>query len=86
VEVALGAADFISEDVNGSDAALNAYYRLLNSGFRPGLAAGTDYPCAISDVGSPLTFSRVASEPLTYRKWIDIAAGHGRLAQRQPGF
>ena len=37
VEVALGAADFISEDVNGSDSAIRAYYRLLNTGFRPGL-------------------------------------------------
>src|ERR1035437_1482136 len=35
VEVALGACDFISEDVNGSDVFLDAYYRLLNCGFRP---------------------------------------------------
>ena len=76
VEVALGAADFISEDVYGSESAVSAYYRLLNTGFRPGFAAGTDYPCGIPDVGSPLTWSEVASEPLTYRKWIDgIAAG-----------
>ncbi len=45
VEVALGSVSFISEDVHGSDSALQAYYRLLNTGFRPGLAAGTDYPC-----------------------------------------
>jgi hypothetical protein len=53
IEVALGAADFIAEDiVNGNLAvsgmypenAIQAYYRLLNTGFRPGYAAGTDYP------------------------------------------
>jgi len=44
VEVALGTADFISEDVTGGNSAMNAYYRLLNTGFRPGFAAGTDYP------------------------------------------
>jgi len=60
VEVALGAADFISEDVLDvnqpgagapmhSEPPLQAYYKLLNSGFRPGLAAGTDYPCNGSD-------------------------------------
>ena len=53
VEVALGAADFISEDVDDSgssfsmnpEAFIQAYYKLLNTGFRPGFAAGTDYPC-----------------------------------------
>ncbi len=53
VEVALGSADFISEDVNGSDTAIQAYYRLLNTGFRPGFAAGTDYPCGVSTLGFP---------------------------------
>ena len=55
VEAALGTIDFVSEDVyavnspnNGnynSEAAINAYYKLLNCGFRIGLAAGTDFPC-----------------------------------------
>jgi hypothetical protein len=45
VEVALGSVDFLMEDVWRSEAALKAYYRLLNCGFRPGLAAGTDFPC-----------------------------------------
>jgi len=59
VEVALGAADFISEDVDDvywspytqmySESPIQAYYKLLNSGFRPGLAAGTDYPCNGAD-------------------------------------
>ena len=77
VEVALGAADFISEDVNGGDSAIQAYYRLLNSGFRPGLAAGTDYPCNDgTTIGSPLTYVRIPSGQMTYRNWIDgIAAG-----------
>ena len=54
VEVALGAADFISEDVLDvkatnlqgaggpllSEPPIQAYYKLLNSGFRPGLSCG----------------------------------------------
>ncbi len=77
VEVALGSADFIAEDVNGSDTAIQAYYRLLNCGFRPGLAAGTDYPCnGGADPGSLLTYVQVADDQMNYRTWIDgIAAG-----------
>ena len=71
VEVALGAADFISEDVTGSDTAIQAYYRLLNTGFRPGLAAGTDYPCGVSELGSLLTYVQVAGGQMTYRNWIE---------------
>ena len=75
VEVALGSADFVSEDVNGSDTAIQAYYRLLNSGFRPGLAAGTDYPCNSGAIGAPLTYARVPGG-LSYRSYIDaIASG-----------
>ena len=75
VEVALGSADFISEDLKGSDSFINAYYRLLNTGFRPGFAAGSDYPCG-ADVGSLLTYVQVAGGQLTYRNWIEgIAEG-----------
>ena len=75
VEVALGACDFISEDVNGSDAFLDGYYRLLNCGFRPGFAAGSDYPCG-SVIGPMLTYAKVAGGRLTYSNWIHaIAAG-----------
>jgi O-glycosyl hydrolase len=86
VEVALGKGDFISEDVVAGDktvdgmnpeAAIRAYYRLLNTGFRPGLAAGTDYPCdSGSALGALLTYVRVPGSR-TYRTWIDgIAKGH----------
>ena len=94
VEVALGAADFISEDVLDvkatnlqgaggpllSEPPIQAYYRLLNSGFRPGLAAGTDYPCNGSDdggaLGALLTYVQVSGGQLTYRNWIQgIASG-----------
>jgi hypothetical protein len=80
VEVALGAADFISEDVddNGSgfsmypENAIQAYYKLLNTGFRPGLAAGTDYPCNSSrPLGALLTYVQVAGGQMTYRNWIE---------------
>ncbi|MFZ4790785.1 MAG: DUF4082 domain-containing protein [Candidatus Competibacteraceae bacterium] len=71
VEVALGAADFIAEDVTGSDSAIQAYYRLLNTGFRPGLAAGSDYPCGVSELGPLLTYVKVAGGQMTYRNWIE---------------
>ena len=81
VEVALGSVDFVSEDVYGShssnngtynsEAAIHAYYKLLNCGFRPGLAAGTDYPCNANEpLGTLLTYVKV-KDKLTYRKWIE---------------
>ena len=76
VEVALEAADFISEDVNGGESAINAYYRLLNTGFRPSFTAGTDYPCGVSELGSLLTYVQVTGGQMTYGNWIDgIAKG-----------
>ena len=91
VEVALGAADFISEDVEDvnqtqtyapmySEPPVQFYYKLLNSGFRPGLAAGTDYPCNGSDnggaLGGLLTYVQVPGGQLTYHGWIEgIASG-----------
>jgi hypothetical protein len=85
VEVAMGNADFISEDVDDSGASFSmnpeaftdAYYKLLNTGFRPGFAAGTDYPCNSSrPVGSLLTYVQVAGGQLTYGNWIQgIKAG-----------
>lgn len=77
VEVALGTASFVSEDVRGSDSAIEAYYKLLNTGFRPGLAAGTDYPCNwLQPLGTLLTYARIPGGKLTYRSWIDgIAQG-----------
>ena len=75
VEVALGSADFISEDYNGSDSFIEAYYRLLNTGFRPGFAAGSDFPCS-AEVGPLLTYVQTDGAEMTYRNWIDgIAQG-----------
>ncbi|HEX7286052.1 MAG TPA: MBG domain-containing protein [Candidatus Angelobacter sp.] len=83
VEVALGAADFVSEDVDGGDSAIAAYYRLLNSGFRPGFAAGTDYPCNDGlTIGSPLTYVRVANGDMTYRNWIEGIANGRTVVSR----
>jgi hypothetical protein len=81
VEVALGASDFISEDVTGSDSAIQTYYRLLNTGFRPGFAAGSDHPCG-ADVGSLLTYVQISGEPLTYRKWIEGIANGRTVVSR----
>jgi hypothetical protein len=77
VEIALGTSSFLMEDVRGSDSALQAYYRLLNTGFRPGLAASTDYPCnSLEPYGTLLTYVRIPDGKLSYDKWIEgIARG-----------
>jgi hypothetical protein len=72
VETALGSASFLMEDVHGSDTALQAYYRILNTGFRPGLVASTDYSCNYSEpLGTLLTYVRIPDGRLTYDQWID---------------
>ena len=72
VEIALANVDFVSEDCQGGDAAINGYYRLLNCGFRPGLAAGTDYPCnGGTPFGSLLTYVEIKNEALSYYQWIE---------------
>lgn len=91
VEAALGTIDFVSEDVyaaldgvptfnNGtyySEGVVDAYYKLLNCGFKLSLAAGTDYPCNYYEPwGSLLTYVEIPGRPLTYQRWIDgIAKG-----------
>jgi len=77
VETALGTSSFLMEDVHGSDAALQAYYKILNTGFRPGLVASTDYPCNyLEPLGTLLTYVQIPDGKLTYDKWIDgIARG-----------
>ena len=87
VEAALGTIDFVSEDVYGihtrndgqyySEGTINAYYKLLNCGFKLGLAAGTDYPCNYNEPwGSLLTYVKIPGKKITYGKWINgIAEG-----------
>jgi hypothetical protein len=73
------------EDVDGNEAALLGYYRLLNCGFRPGLAAGTDFPCNFRrPIGSLLTFAAVPDGKLTYQKWI-AAIARGRTVVSRNG-
>ena len=75
VEVALGTCDFVEEDVAGGDSAIHAYYRLLNCGFRPGFAGGSDHPCSAA-VGQTLTYVQIPGGQLTYSNWIrGIALG-----------
>lgn len=72
VEAALGTINFLAEDVWLSDMSVNAYYRLLNCGFRLGWAAGTDFPCNNSQpFGSLLTYVQVKNKPFTYEKWVE---------------
>ncbi|HEV2493449.1 MAG TPA: CehA/McbA family metallohydrolase [Terriglobia bacterium] len=77
VETALGTVSFLMEDVRGSDSAIQAYYRILNCGFRPGLVASTDYSCNyLEPLGTLLTYVRIPDGQLTYDKWIEgIAKG-----------
>ena len=92
VETALGASDFISEDVADVSASwpgmnpenfTQAYYRLLNCGFRPGFAAGTDSPCNNGrDLGSLLTYVQVPDGQMTYRNWIDGIANGRTVVSR----
>jgi hypothetical protein len=75
VEVALKTVDFLMEDVWRNEAAIHAYYRLLNCGFRPGLAAGTDFPCNDrKPIGSLLTYASIPVRKLTYDDWIKAVA------------
>ena len=73
VEAALKTIDFVSEDVYGmqspnngnyfSEGVVNAYYKLLNCGFRLGIAAGTDYPCNNNEpLGTLLTYVHVKNK------------------------
>jgi O-glycosyl hydrolase len=72
VEAALGTINFLAEDVWLTDASVNAYYKLLNCGFRLGWAAGTDFPCNNSQpFGSLLTYVQVKSMPFTYMHWVE---------------
>ena len=71
VETALGTVDFMAEDVWQNDASIHAYYKLLNCGFRVGLAAGTDVPCMNGSIGDILTYVQVKDPPMTYAKWIE---------------
>ena len=88
VEAAMETIDFVSEDVFGAgspnggnyfaDGAINAYYKLLNCGFRISLVAGTDYPCNnYEPLGTVLTYVQVpGNKELTYSKWVEgIAKG-----------
>jgi hypothetical protein len=60
-----------------SDAFIQAYYRLFNCGFCPGLAEGSDYPCCNDgELCSILTYVLLPDGQFTYRKWMDgIAKG-----------
>ena len=85
VEAALGTIDFLAEDVWLNDASVEAYYKLLNCGFRLGWAAGTDYPCnGGAPFGSLLTWVNLKDKPLTYGNWID-GIKHGRTVVSTSG-
>ncbi len=65
--------------------AIQAYYKLLNSGFRPSFAAGTDYPCNDSrPLGALLTYAQPAGGQMTYANWIN-AIKNGRTVVSRNG-
>ena len=80
VEVALGSCDFVSEDVDGGDSAMQAYYRLLNCGFRPGFAGGSDHPCQAS-IGSVVTYVQPQGA-MSYATWIKGIANGRTVVSR----
>lgn len=83
VETALGTIDFLMEDVNGAESAIQSYYRVLNCGFRPGLAAATDFPCNRHQaIGTQLTYVRLPGGKLSYRGWIEGLAAGRTVASR----
>ncbi len=83
VETALGSSAFLMEDVRGGDVALQGYYRILNCGFRPGLAAGTDYSCnGLEPLGTLLTYVRIPGGKLNYDQWVEgVAKGRTVVAR-----
>lgn len=83
VETALGMVSFLMEDVHGSDSAIQAYYRILNCGFRPGLVASTDYSCNyLEPLGTLLTYVRIPDRHLSYDQWVEgIARGRTVVAR-----
>jgi hypothetical protein len=63
-----------------SETPIQSYYKFLNSGFRPGFAAGTDYRCNGGDnggaLGGLLAYFQVAGGQLNCRNWVEgIASG-----------
>lgn len=71
VETALGNIDFIAEGSSPNDASIRAYYKLLNCGFKIGLATQTDCKSLNKTSGNVLTYVQVREKPLTYEKWIE---------------
>jgi len=52
-------------------AGYDAWYDILNLGFRVAPTAGTDYPCADQNIPGHERFYTKVSGPLTYEKWLD---------------
>jgi len=75
IDIALNRVDFI--EVLGANPASwrSLYYKLLNSGLRVALSAGSDN-CA-DVIGYGRTHAMLASEPLTFEKWTE-AVKQGR--------
>ena len=91
VGVALGRVDFISYQPTPNDPDVfrtwtHLWYRLLDSGFRPGLAATSDSGCIPNRLGTVRTYARLEGE-LTYEKFVRaIAAGRVTIVEDDRGF
>lgn len=76
--LALGQELFLSTEDVKSEGFFQLYYGLLDCGFRVPLSAGSDYPVAPGQPGSPRTLVRLpAGTPLTYANWVS-GIRHGR--------
>jgi hypothetical protein len=74
IDVTHGLADFLSGCNTNAVAELNAWYHMLNCGFRLAMIGETDYPCAIDNwPGVGRSYVRLEHQPVGdtgYEAWI----------------
>ena len=93
VDAALGDIDFVEttrvepEPWMGDLTWRGLYYKLLNSGLRLSLVAGSDNSCFVTEIGDQRTFAQLGNEPLSYAAWCQaIAAGRTTVSSGEHRF
>ena len=90
IDVAMGRVDFVESGrilvTPGIDVSwYSLWYRLLNCGFRIGIAGGSDNGCPSAAIGDVRTYALVRP-PLTYPKWVKaLKAGRTTIADTVEG-
>lgn len=86
VGVALGRVDFLMYQPTYTEPWRFLWYSLLDSGFRPGIAASSDAGCLPFSVGEARTWARIEGG-LSYAKFVRaVAAGRVVVAEGDNGF